>query len=193
MCGILNHEIQTVSETRLIRSTNDVSAFSLAMRQGFVLSLYKRDTAIPPVWLGGQLTPLQYALLSSLSNKIYIPTLPTSYLSPTYTYTACIPQHIPTQSTSRLSPTYTYTAYIPFIPPHIPTPPESHFPPQIYLDSLHLIPPPTYTYSACMSFFPHIYLHSLHVISLPQIPTQPTSHLSPRYTYTACISSPPHI
>jgi len=99
-----------------------------------------------PGWLGGQLTPLQYTLLSS--NTAYISLNP----------------HI-----------YTYTAYISLIPPHIPTKPASHLSPHIYLHclylihlhSLYLINSPTYTYTACISFIPHIYLHRLHLIYPP--------------------------
>ena len=112
------------------------------------------------------------------------PTLPTSHLSPTYTYTACI----------SFIPTYTYTACNSFIP-------------HIYLQSLHLIYPPhiptlpalhlfpTCTYIACTSFISHMYLQSLNLIYPPHIPTLSTlsaPHLSPTDTYRACIY-PPHI
>ena len=95
------------------------------------------------------------------SIPLYIPTQPTSHLSPkiylhslhhiyppTYTYTACI---------SFISPTYTYTACITSIPLYIPTQPTSHLSPYIYLHSLRLIYPPP----------PYIYLHCMYLIYLP--------------------------
>ena len=146
-------------------------------------------SAIPPGWSGGFLTPLQYILLSSLSNR--------NLHTPTYTYTNCIsfiPPHIPTLPEFHLSclsfilpliypashlsclsfilpliyPA-SHLSCLSFIPTHIPTQSASHLPSYMYLHSQHLIYSPTNTYTNSISIIPQ------------HIPTQPASHLSPRF------------
>ena len=168
------------------RFDHDVSAFSLAIGKGFVLSLYNRDTTR----LVGRLLTLH------LIYPPHIPTQPAFHFSPTYTYLghiSFIPPHIPTLLASHLSPhKYRHSLHLIYLPtylclhslhliypphvrictscisliphpPHIPAQPTSHL-------------SPTYTYTAYISFIPHIYLHSLHLIYPPYIPTQPASH-----------------
>ena len=150
---------------------------------------FRYISAIPPGWLGGQITPLQCTLLSSLNNQ----NIRAYYEARTH------------NQLFFLKPTLIFQHYLPLITP-------SH----INLDRLYLINTPTYTYTACISFIPHIYLHSLLLIDTPAITTQSTSSLCPghiylhsvhliyppTYTYTACISFtytacisliPPHI
>ena len=166
------------------RFDHDVSAFSLAIRQGFVLSLYKCDTTRVVGRLVNS-TAIHSSLLSitkilehyqacvinySPSNLLWyfntthlslnpprIPTLPASHQ---------YPPHIPTQPTSHQYPHIYLHSLHPIYPPHIPIQPTSHLFPHIYLHSLHLINNPTYTYTACISFIP------------PHIPSLPASHLS---------------